>query len=80
MLDWDAVQLRQYCHDRHQTIDDKPFGGGGGMVMKAQPLIDALAEAKLKLPGAKAGSTWRAPRGPRLNQAKVKCAGRSSPD
>jgi tRNA (guanine37-N1)-methyltransferase len=70
LLDWQAVQLRQYCPDKHQTIDDKPFGGGGGMVMKAQPLVDALVAAKQTLPGAKA--IYLSPQGRRLDQAKVK--------
>ena len=70
LLDWDALQLRRFCHDKHQTIDDKPFGGGGGMVMKAQPLIDAIAEAKRLLPEAKV--LYLSPQGSRLDQAKVK--------
>jgi tRNA (guanine37-N1)-methyltransferase len=70
LLSWDALQLRQFCPDKHQTIDDKPFGGGGGMVMKAQPLIDALAEAKRQLPDAKV--IYLSPQGSRLDQAKVK--------
>jgi tRNA (guanine37-N1)-methyltransferase len=70
LLQWDALQLRQFCPDKHQTIDDKPFGGGGGMVMKAQPLIDALAEARRQLPEAKV--IYLSPQGSRLDQAKVK--------
>jgi tRNA (guanine37-N1)-methyltransferase len=34
--------LRQWTHDRHQTVDDRPFGGGEGMVMKPEPLFDAV--------------------------------------
>lgn len=37
---------RDYTHDRHKTIDDRPYGGGPGMVMKYQPLHDALLAAK----------------------------------
>jgi len=36
--------LRKYTHDRHRTVDDRPFGGGEGMVLKAEPLAEALAE------------------------------------
>ena len=34
--------LRDYTHDRHRTVDDRPFGGGEGMVLKPQPLAEAL--------------------------------------
>ena len=37
---------RDYTHDRHKTVDDRPFGGGQGMVMKYQPLHDAVCAAK----------------------------------
>ncbi|MEQ1530014.1 MAG: tRNA (guanosine(37)-N1)-methyltransferase TrmD, partial [Methylococcales bacterium] len=37
---------RDYTTDRHKTVDDRPYGGGPGMVMKYQPLHDALAHAK----------------------------------
>jgi tRNA (guanine37-N1)-methyltransferase len=49
--------LRAYTHDRHRTVDDRPFGGGEGMVLKPQPIADALAALgiELKTPaGAKA--------------------------
>ncbi len=35
--------LRTFTHDRHRTVDDRPFGGGEGMVLKAQPIYDAVA-------------------------------------
>lgn len=34
--------LRDFAHDRHRTVDDRPFGGGEGMVMKPEPLFDAV--------------------------------------
>jgi tRNA (guanine37-N1)-methyltransferase len=34
--------LRSFTHDRHRTVDDRPFGGGEGMVLKPQPIYDAL--------------------------------------
>ncbi len=44
--------LRQFTHDRHRTVDDRPFGGGEGMVLKAEPIVDALASIGI---GPKAG-------------------------
>ncbi len=37
---------RDYTHDKHRTVDDRPYGGGPGMVMKYQPLLDAVNAAK----------------------------------
>jgi len=37
---------RDYTHDKHRTVDDRPYGGGPGMVMKCQPLHDAVNDAK----------------------------------
>src|SRR6476646_8103091 len=34
--------LRAYAHDRHRTVDDRPFGGGEGMVLKPEPLFEAV--------------------------------------
>jgi tRNA (guanine37-N1)-methyltransferase len=39
--------LRSFTHDRHRTVDDRPFGGGEGMVLKAQPIYDAVQSLKV---------------------------------
>ncbi len=39
----DVHDLRAFTHDRHRTVDDRPFGGGEGMVLKPEPLAEALA-------------------------------------
>ena len=38
-----VVDLRDYTHDRHRTVDDAPYGGGAGMVMKPEPFFEAVA-------------------------------------
>lgn len=38
----DCVQIRDFAHDKYRHVDDTPFGGGAGMVMKCQPVLDAL--------------------------------------
>jgi tRNA (guanine37-N1)-methyltransferase len=38
--------LREYTHDRHRTVDDRPFGGGSGMVLKPEPVFEAVAAVK----------------------------------
>ena len=56
IVEINAVNLRDYTHDRHQTVDDKPFGGGPGMLMKPEPLFEAVEalrkdDTKVILPG-----------------------------
>jgi tRNA (guanine37-N1)-methyltransferase len=42
LLDVQVQNLRQWTHDRHKTVDDKPFGGGAGMVLKPEPIFEAV--------------------------------------
>jgi tRNA (guanine37-N1)-methyltransferase len=42
LVSYDLVQLRDFTHDRHQTVDDLPYGGGAGMVMKPEPFWEAV--------------------------------------
>ncbi len=42
LVDLTVVDLREYTHDRHRTVDDYPFGGGAGMVMKPEPFFEAV--------------------------------------
>jgi tRNA (guanine37-N1)-methyltransferase len=42
LVEYDLVQLRDFTHDRHQTADDLPYGGGSGMVMKPEPFWEAV--------------------------------------
>ncbi len=42
LLDLCVHNLRQWTHDRHKTVDDKPFGGGAGMVLKPEPIFEAV--------------------------------------
>ncbi|MFN4848230.1 MAG: tRNA (guanosine(37)-N1)-methyltransferase TrmD [Rhodoluna sp.] len=48
ILDFSAVNLRDYTHDKHRTVDDSPYGGGAGMLMKAEPWGEALDELLAK--------------------------------
>src|ERR1700681_289814 len=42
LVDVRVHDLRAYAHDRHRTVDDRPFGGGEGMVLKPEPLFEAV--------------------------------------
>ncbi|MFA7554520.1 MAG: tRNA (guanosine(37)-N1)-methyltransferase TrmD [Spongiibacteraceae bacterium] len=61
---------RDFTEDRHRTVDDRPYGGGPGMVMKVEPLRSAIAAAKEKL-GAGATVIYLSPQGRQLDQAGV---------
>jgi len=50
-LDLQAHDLREYTHDRHRQVDDMPFGGGPGMVMKPEPVIEAVESIRAINPG-----------------------------
>ncbi len=48
-----AINIRDYAADRHQVTDDRPYGGGSGMVIKPEPLAGAIRAATRKVPKAK---------------------------
>lgn len=62
---------RDYTHDKHRTVDDRPYGGGPGMLMKVQPLRDAIQAAKAAA-GEQARVIYLSPQGRKLDQAGVK--------
>ena len=61
--------LRDWAKDRHQTVDDRPFGGGLGMVLKIEPIFKAVvALKKLKTKNYKLKTILFTPRGKKFNQ------------
>jgi tRNA (guanine37-N1)-methyltransferase len=46
LLDLKIHNLRDWTHDRHRTVDDRPFGGGPGMLLKPEPLFEAIESLK----------------------------------
>ena len=69
LVEVDFYNPRDFTHDRHKTVDDRPYGGGPGMLMKVQPLKDAIASAKLSVPNAKV--IYLSPQGRTLTQEGV---------
>ena len=49
-VQYNLVDLRDYTHDKHRTVDDAPYGGGAGMVMKPQPFFEAVESLNAKPP------------------------------
>lgn len=62
---------RDFTHDKHRTVDDRPYGGGPGMLMMVQPLTDAILAAK-QAAGEKTKVIYLSPQGKKLDQAGVK--------
>jgi tRNA (guanine37-N1)-methyltransferase len=52
LVEYRVVDIRDYAVDRHRTVDDEPFGGGAGMVMKPEPFFDARDALKPEGPVA----------------------------
>ena len=50
LVKYRVVQLRDYTHDKHHTVDDAPYGGGAGMVLKPEPFFEAALDLKAKPP------------------------------
>lgn len=74
-LDTGLIELacwnpRDYATDRHRTVDDRPYGGGPGMVMQYQPLADAIRAAKQAATAA-SKVVYLSPQGRRLNAEAV---------
>jgi len=64
-------QLRDYARDKHHTVDDKPYGGGPGMLLKCEPIFDALQDVQSKAP--KPGRViLLSPSGIKFDQAKAR--------
>ena len=42
ILKIDVINFRDYAYTKHQTVDDTPYGGGQGMLLKAEPIVEAL--------------------------------------
>jgi tRNA (guanine37-N1)-methyltransferase len=64
----EAIDIRDFATDKHRTVDDAPFGGGAGMVMKPDVVSDALAAARTDMP-ADVPLVYLSPRGRPFDQA-----------
>ena len=71
LLDIVVHDLREFSKDRHKKVDDMPYGGGPGMVMKPEPFMQAMEKIKTDR-GEPEAVILVSPQGKRLNQAKVR--------
>jgi tRNA (guanine37-N1)-methyltransferase len=70
MVDVTVWNPREFTTDRHQTVDDRPYGGGPGMLMKVEPLRQAIVAAKAKN-GSSSKVIYLSPQGQTLTQQKA---------
>ncbi|MCG8414615.1 MAG: tRNA (guanosine(37)-N1)-methyltransferase TrmD [Pseudomonadales bacterium] len=74
LVDLDFWNPRDFTTDKHRTVDDRPFGGGPGMLMKTEPLLAAIRQARSDLAGQEGDrvhTVYLSPQGKRLDHAKV---------
>jgi len=65
----DCIQIRDFSTDKHRTVDDKPYGGGPGMLMKPEPVVAAIREARRRDPETHV--VMLTPSGTRFGQQKA---------
>ena len=70
LLDINCWNPRDFAHDKHRTVDDRPYGGGPGMLMMVQPLRDAIQAAK-QAAGDDVKVIYLSPQGKKLTQSGV---------
>ena len=70
ILELDCINPRDHAMDRHRSVDDRPYGGGPGMVMMLAPLRAAIGAARIRL-GEGAHSVYLSPQGRRVDQAAI---------
>lgn len=71
LLELNLIDLRDFTDDKHRTVDDRPFGGGEGMVLKPEPIIRAL-ESRAEQAKSKLHVLLMSPQGTRFDQSKAK--------
>lgn len=77
LLEMQTWNPRDFAHDKHKTVDDRPYGGGPGMLMMVQPLRDAIHAAKAAA-GKEAKVIYLSPQGRKLTQQGVEELAKSS--
>ncbi|GAB3032398.1 tRNA (guanosine(37)-N1)-methyltransferase TrmD [Bowmanella dokdonensis] len=70
LIQVDCFNPRDFTHDKHRTVDDRPYGGGPGMLMMVQPLTDAIHAAK-QAAGDNSRVIYLSPQGKKLDQQGV---------
>lgn len=72
LLDITMTNIRDFTHDKHRIVDDYPFGGGAGMVMKPEPIFEAVEFVRSNSPGQRPVVILLCPQGEAFNQEMAK--------
>ncbi|MED3561384.1 tRNA (guanosine(37)-N1)-methyltransferase TrmD, partial [Bacillus xiapuensis] len=70
-VEYNVVNFRDYADNKHNTVDDYPYGGGAGMVLKPQPIFDAVADLKETAASLNPKVILLCPQGSRYDQRKA---------
>ncbi|WP_338754732.1 tRNA (guanosine(37)-N1)-methyltransferase TrmD [Bacillus sp. FJAT-52991] len=70
-VQYNVVNFREFAEGKHHTVDDYPYGGGAGMVLKPQPVFDAVAHLKEKAASSQPRIILMCPQGERYTQKKA---------
>ena len=71
LIDLSVWNPRNYTSDSHKTVDDRPYGGGPGMVMKYQPLMDAVESARQSIKAKRSKLVYLSPQGKPITQLLI---------
>lgn len=72
LISLNAVNIRDYSQDKHNKVDDYPYGGGAGMLMQAQPIFDAYQAVKAQCSEQAIRTVYMTPQGTRFTQNMAK--------
>ncbi|MDO8529463.1 MAG: tRNA (guanosine(37)-N1)-methyltransferase TrmD [bacterium] len=72
LINISVVNLRDFASDKHKTVDDTPFGGGAGMILKIEPICKAIEALKSQIPNSKTHIVLFSAKGKRYTQADAK--------
>lgn len=72
LVEWHLTDIRRFADNKHNKVDDRPFGGGPGMVMNAEPVYRAVLDAESHEPSRQATRVLLTPQGERLTQDLVR--------
>lgn len=70
-VQYNIVNFREFANDKHQTVDDYPYGGGAGMVLKPQPIFDAVTHLTEQAKSTSPRVILMCPQGERYTQKKA---------